>query len=78
MKKPYLSPTGIRRALLFLEGRRQHAARVENARWVEEYTNAIRVIESLSAIDLPEKRESEALARAEKGVGDYRGVGATD
>ncbi len=57
MKKPYLTPFGIRRALLFLEGRRQHAARVENARWVEEYANAIRVVETLSAIDLPDKRE---------------------
>ena len=56
MKKPYLTPDGIRRAVLFLEKRKAHAEETGNSEWAAEFANAARIIRCLCALELePEK-----------------------
>ncbi len=60
MKKPYLTLDGIRRAVRFLGKRKACAEESGNGEWADEYENAIRIIRSLSALELePDKTKPE-------------------
>ena len=64
MKKPYLTLENIRRAVVFLEKRRVHAAGTDNDAWVDEFENAIRIIRGLCAFELlAETKEKDAVIR---------------
>ena len=64
MKKPYLTLSSIRRAVMFLEKRKKHASETENHDWAAEYENAIRIIRGLCVLELNEKpRNNNAVGR---------------
>ena len=65
MKKPYLTLTSIRRAVVFLEKRKAHATETENNEWADEYENAIRIIRGLCALELDEKPPNKGADRRE-------------